>query len=174
MTPWTVARQAPLSMGLFRQECWSGLPFSPPGDLPEPGIKPVSLALAGGFFTSDSNRDLLITNFNSFFHSLSVKKGWKQNWLWTLCIFMWIMMVLPNIFFFKGVIYSLDQFFLRVLFYLLGILRTSSLGDSISRDPERTPPRRQREEPGYIEVLQQRNLISSAKVVFDPYILIKS
>ena len=72
---WTLAPQAPLSMGLFRQECWSGLPFSPPGDLPEPGIKPVSLALAGGFFTSDSNRDLLITNFNSFFHSLSVKKG---------------------------------------------------------------------------------------------------
>ena len=53
VTPWTVAQQAPLSMGFFRQEYWSGLPFSPPWDLPDPGIKlasPVSPALAGGFF----------------------------------------------------------------------------------------------------------------------------
>ena len=53
-TPWTVARQAPLSMGFSRQEYWSGLPFPSPGDLPDPGIKPVSLAspvLAGRFFT---------------------------------------------------------------------------------------------------------------------------
>ena len=41
-TPWTVAHQAPLSMGLFRQEYCSGLPFSPPGDLPDLGIKPMS------------------------------------------------------------------------------------------------------------------------------------
>ena len=41
-TLWTVARQAPLSMGLSRQECWSGLPFSPLGDLPDPGVKPAS------------------------------------------------------------------------------------------------------------------------------------
>ena len=40
--PWTVARQAPLSMGLSRQAYWSGLPFSPPGVLPDPGIEPVS------------------------------------------------------------------------------------------------------------------------------------
>ena len=54
VTPQTLARQAPLSMGFFRQEYWSGLPFPPPGDLPDPGIKPLSLtspALAGGFFT---------------------------------------------------------------------------------------------------------------------------
>ena len=51
VTPWTVARQAPLSMGFSRQECWSGLPFPPPGDLPDPGIKPAYPALAGGFFT---------------------------------------------------------------------------------------------------------------------------
>ena len=38
---WTVARQASLSMGFPRQECWSQLPFPPPGDLPDPGIKPV-------------------------------------------------------------------------------------------------------------------------------------
>ena len=54
VTPWTVACQAPLSMGFSQQEYWSGLPFPSPGDLPDPGIKPVSplsSALAGGFFT---------------------------------------------------------------------------------------------------------------------------
>ena len=52
--PWTVAHQAPLSVGFSSQEYWSGLPFPPAGDLPDPGIKPTSLvtpALAGGFFT---------------------------------------------------------------------------------------------------------------------------
>ena len=52
-TPWTVACQAPLSMGFPRQEYWSGFPFSSPGDLPDPGIKPASPALAGGFFTTE-------------------------------------------------------------------------------------------------------------------------
>ena len=42
---WTVAHQAPLSMGFSRQEYWSGLPFPSPGDLPNPGIKPTSPAL---------------------------------------------------------------------------------------------------------------------------------
>ena len=54
-TPWTVAHQAPLSMEFFRQEYWSGLPFPPPGDLPNPGIEPkclASLTLAGAFFTT--------------------------------------------------------------------------------------------------------------------------
>ena len=56
-TPWAVAHQAPLSMGFPRQEYWSALPFPPPGDLPDPGIKPVSLAssvLTGGFFTTEA------------------------------------------------------------------------------------------------------------------------
>ena len=44
-TPWTVARQAPLCMGFSRQEYWSGLPFLPPGDLPDPRIEPGSPAL---------------------------------------------------------------------------------------------------------------------------------
>jgi len=44
-TPWTVAHQAPLPMGFSRQEYWSGLPCHPPGNLPDPGIKPKSLAL---------------------------------------------------------------------------------------------------------------------------------
>ena len=42
---WTIARQVPLSLGFSRQEHWSRLPCPPPGDLPEPGIKPVSPAL---------------------------------------------------------------------------------------------------------------------------------
>ena len=44
-TPWTVARQAPLSMGFSRQEYWSGWPFPSPGHLPNPGIEPRSPAL---------------------------------------------------------------------------------------------------------------------------------
>ena len=51
-TPWSVTSQAPLSMEFSRQEYWTGLPFSPPGDLPNPGIEPVSPALAGKFFTT--------------------------------------------------------------------------------------------------------------------------
>ena len=45
VTPWTTARQAPLSMGFSRQEYWSGWPCPPPGDLPDPGIEPLSPAL---------------------------------------------------------------------------------------------------------------------------------
>ena len=52
-TPWTVVCQALLSMGSSRQEYCSGLPFPHPRDLPDPGIKPVSPALAGGFFTAE-------------------------------------------------------------------------------------------------------------------------
>jgi len=48
-----VACQAYLTMGFPRQECWSGLPFLSLGDLPGPGIKPTSPALAGGFFTTE-------------------------------------------------------------------------------------------------------------------------
>ena len=51
-TPWTVAHQAPLSMGFFRQEYWSGFPFPSPGDLPDPGVESTSPVSAGGFFTT--------------------------------------------------------------------------------------------------------------------------
>ena len=44
VTPWTVAHQAPLSMGSSRQEYWSGFPFPSPGDFPDPGIEPTSSA----------------------------------------------------------------------------------------------------------------------------------
>ena len=54
VTPWTVARQAPLSMGFSRQEYWSGLPFLSPGDLPDPGTKPRSPAFQADFLPSES------------------------------------------------------------------------------------------------------------------------
>ena len=60
VTLWTAARHAPLSIRLPRQEYWSGSPFPPPGDLPNPGIEPSSLvspALAGRFFTTNSGMD---------------------------------------------------------------------------------------------------------------------
>ena len=56
-TPWTIAHQAPLSMGFSRQEYWGGLPSPPPGDLSNPEIEPASLtspALTGGFFTTSA------------------------------------------------------------------------------------------------------------------------
>ena len=59
-TPWTVACQAPLSMGFFRQEYWNGLPCPLPGDLLNPGTELASLkspALAGRFFTSSATKN---------------------------------------------------------------------------------------------------------------------
>ena len=53
VSPWTVAYQAPPSMGFSRQECWSGLPFPSPGDLPDPGIEPGSLALQADALPSE-------------------------------------------------------------------------------------------------------------------------
>ena len=54
VAPWAAPCQAPLSTGFPRQEYWSGLPFPSPGDLPDPGMKSVSPALVGRFFTTDS------------------------------------------------------------------------------------------------------------------------
>ena len=53
VTPWMVAYQAPLSVEFSKEEYWSRLPFHTPGDLPNPGIEPVSPALVGGFFTTE-------------------------------------------------------------------------------------------------------------------------
>ena len=68
VTPWTVAHQAPLSIGFSRQEYQSGLPFPPPGDLPNPGIKPRSLispALVGGFFTTSATWEACLDNLQN-------------------------------------------------------------------------------------------------------------
>ena len=62
-TQWTIACQAPLSMGFSRQEYWRGLPFPPLEDLLDPGIEPMSLtspALAGGFFTTGATWEQMI------------------------------------------------------------------------------------------------------------------
>ena len=62
MTLWTLACQAPLFMGFSWQEYWCGLPFPPPGDLPNPGIEPAALmipALAGGFFILSATWEVL-------------------------------------------------------------------------------------------------------------------
>ena len=76
--PWTVACQAPLSMGFPRQEYWDGLPFSSPGDLPYPGIERTSLVspgLAGGFFATVSSGK----------NSLGYRKGEPKWSLESLC-----------------------------------------------------------------------------------------
>jgi len=65
----TVAHQAPLSMGFSRQEYWSGLPCPLPGNLPDPGIKPLSLTsptLAGGFFTTGTTWETQTSHIHPF------------------------------------------------------------------------------------------------------------
>ena len=71
-TPWTVAHQAPLSMGFSRQEYWSGLPFPlHPGGFSDPGIKLISLmypVLAGGFFTTSATWEASQKNLHMNIH----------------------------------------------------------------------------------------------------------
>ena len=98
VTPWTVAHQAALSMGFSWQEYWSGLPFPSPGDLPDPGIKPMSLTsptLTGGFFITEPSGNpmdlkvwILILSLNSFPVLLSSKKLDELSvkyWTWRIC-----------------------------------------------------------------------------------------
>ena len=71
VTPWTVAYQAPPSMGFSRQECWSGLPFPSPGDLPDPGIKPGFPALQADTLPSEPPEEAICGAQNP---------GWQKNW----------------------------------------------------------------------------------------------
>ena len=57
VTEWTVAHQAPLSIGFSRQEYWSELPCPPSGDLPDPWMEPASPTLAGGFFITSATSE---------------------------------------------------------------------------------------------------------------------
>ena len=80
MTPWTVARQAPLSTGLSWQEYWSGVLYPPPGDLPDTGIKLSScaaLALADGFFPVEPPRKpkCIFVMYIKCIFSSSLKRG---------------------------------------------------------------------------------------------------
>ena len=72
-TPWTAARQAPLSMGFSWQEHWSGLPFPSPGDLPNPGIEPRAPTLQVDSWPSSSREALLQSWWLSSIHCGSVK-----------------------------------------------------------------------------------------------------
>ena len=103
-TTWSIAQQAPLFMGFPRQDNWSGLPFSPPEDLPYPGIEPrapASPALTGRFFTTEppekpnissrvqneSQSCFIYWKFMPFskWHFLLVWQGvgWGGSWDWT-------------------------------------------------------------------------------------------
>ena len=67
VTPWTIACQTSLPMEFSRQEYWSGLPYPPLGDLPNPGIEPLSPALAGSLFTTETpGRDFKNSIWNAF------------------------------------------------------------------------------------------------------------
>ena len=94
-TPETVAHQAPLSMGLSRQEYWSGLPFPSAGDPPDSGIKRESLVLAGGFFTTESPEKPragkkrkkkscyglhILRNCSGLLHSCLMILKWLRSW----------------------------------------------------------------------------------------------
>ena len=71
--PWTIACQAPLSMEFFRQGYWNGLPFSSPGHLPDPGIKPTSLVsptLASEFFTTSTTREAPLSQSHTTLHAV--------------------------------------------------------------------------------------------------------
>ena len=81
-TPQSIARQAPLSMGFPRQEYWSGLPFPPAEDLPDPGIEltsPASPVLLGGFFTTKPpEKPRIMGRIGLFIRQLKVSQsgGW--------------------------------------------------------------------------------------------------
>ena len=94
VTLWTIAQQDPLSKGFSRQEYWSGFPCPPPGDFPDPGIQPVSLAspaLAGRFFTISATWEAqfplyskekiflyLLSRFSSHLYSVQIPSPQSQ------------------------------------------------------------------------------------------------
>ena len=98
VTPWTVAYQAPLSIGFSRQEYWRRLPFPSPGDLPDPGIKAVSLmspSLADGFFNTRATWEALSTTGANIYEIQRFQKNpdfqlflttWRTWWLGTLAL----------------------------------------------------------------------------------------
>ena len=83
-TLWTIAHQAPLSMGFSRQEYWSGLPCPPPGDLPNPGIEPTSLmspALAGSSLPQEPpGKPFHPPSCSFFFWTILLNPSHPLNW----------------------------------------------------------------------------------------------
>ena len=83
VTPWTMACQAPLSMGFSKQEDWSGLPFHSPGNLPKPGMEPSSPALTDGLFTTEppgKPDNKIRQSYIEWDHSISFSKCHYKNW----------------------------------------------------------------------------------------------
>ena len=81
-TPWTVAYQAPLSMGFSRQEYWSGLPFPSPGDLPDPGIKPGSPTLEADALISEPPAKPIWVSGNATKHDLYLREMLVPGFHW--------------------------------------------------------------------------------------------
>ena len=82
-TPWTIAYWAPLSMGLPKQEYWSGVPFPSPGDLPDPGSEPKSLASpasAGGFITTAPPGKMCLLSSSLKTRAVMAKPARTQAW----------------------------------------------------------------------------------------------
>ena len=77
VTPWTVAYQAPPSVGFSRQEYWRGLPFPSPGDLPDPGIEPRSSRLQADTLPSEPGEKPLIVDCQERQSHLKVREGEK-------------------------------------------------------------------------------------------------
>ena len=73
--PWTTARQAPLSMGFSRQEYWSGLPCPPPGDLPDPGIKPTFPVLLADSSPTEPPGAVTYIGTHTVFFRFSIRYG---------------------------------------------------------------------------------------------------
>ena len=98
VTPCSVAFQAPLSMGFSRQEYWSGLPCTSPGDLPKPGIKPLCLmspALTGRFFTTGSTLGFPILHYLTEFAQIHVH--WVSDAIPPPCLLFFLLSVFPSI-----------------------------------------------------------------------------
>ena len=72
VTPWTVACQAPLSIGFPRQECWSGVPFPSPGDLPDPGIKPGFPTFPHSYWATTLNSRIPFCNQTTIYLAMSL------------------------------------------------------------------------------------------------------
>ena len=72
VTPWTVTRQAPLSMGFSRQEYWRGVPYPPPGGLPDPEIEPRSPALQADSLPSEKPEQMHLCSFQKSTLNISV------------------------------------------------------------------------------------------------------
>ena len=93
VTLWTVAHQAPLSMGFSRHEHWTRLPCPLPGDLPDPGIKPTSPgspALAGGFFATSATWEACLPSL------LLIIQGLEQMSLFRETLLTWSISLIPS------------------------------------------------------------------------------